>query len=115
MIERQSKKSLSSRARHQITVQRRLSVADGEGGFTDGWADVAWSPIWAEVAPIQARQQLQYKSVGVDATHLVRVDGLIDITESNRIVFDGRVFEILTVENLQEADFEKVITCLERR
>lgn len=115
MIDRIPKKTLATRARHQIYVQRRVQVADGEGGFADGWVNTTASPIWAEVSPIQAKQRLEYRTVGVDATHLVRLDGLLEVSERNRITFDGRFFEVLTVENLQERDVEKVITCLEVR
>jgi head-tail adaptor len=115
MIERQPKKSAATRRRHQIYVQRKLSVADGEGGFADGWMNTTSSPIWAEVSPIQARQVMDYKSVGVDATHLVRIDGLNEASEHNRITFGSRIFEILTVENIQERNVEKVIACKEVR
>lgn len=115
MIDRIPKKSLATRSRHQIYVQHRVQVQDTEGGFRDGWANTTAAPIWAEITPIQARQRLQYKTVGVDATHLVRMDGLISVTEQNRIVYGTRTFEVLTVEDLQERAVEQVITCLERR
>jgi SPP1 family predicted phage head-tail adaptor len=115
MIDRRSKKSLATRARHQVNIQSRVQVPDNEGGFVDGWTNTTSSPVWAEIAPIQARQRLDYKTIGVDATHLIRIDGLLEITEQHRIVFGDRNFEVLTVENLQEADNEKVVTCLERR
>ncbi len=115
MIERTHKKTLATRARHQVYIQARTVVRDEEGGFRDGWANTTSTPIWAEIAPIQARQQAEYKSINVDATHLVRIDGLLQVAEKDRVTFGGRIFEVLTVENLQERNVEKVLTCLERR
>lgn len=38
-----------------------------------------------------------------------------EANETDRIYFDSRVFEILTMENLHENDFKFFITCKERR
>lgn len=37
------------------------------------------------------------------------------VNESDRVSFDGRFFEILTIEDVQERHFEKWLTCKERR
>lgn len=112
-MERQSKKSLSTRKRYPIWIQEKQTVPNGEGGFAESWIDK--NQVWAAVDPIQARQVFQYRSIDVEATHLIRVDGYTEILEQNRIKFGDRFFEILTIENIQEADFEKVITCKEVR
>jgi len=113
-MDRKSKKSLATRRRHQVTVQEMVSVSDNIGGETISWRDLH-TDIWAEIIPIQAKQQFQNKSVGVDATHLVNIDGLIVILEKYRIMFGSRVLEVLTVEKIQERAFEQVITCKEVR
>jgi head-tail adaptor len=115
MIDRRGKKTLATTSRHQAFIQARTQVADGEGGYSDGWANTTATAIWMDIAPIQARQRTDYKTICVDATHLIKIDGLIEISEKNRILFGTRIFEVLTVENLQEANFLKVVTCLERR
>jgi head-tail adaptor len=70
----------------------------------------------AAISPIQARQQFENKSVGVDATHLIKIRGLESIDEKNdRFLFGTRVFEILAVEDIQERGVVKVITCKEVR
>lgn len=112
-MDRQLKKTLASRSMHPIWIQERQQTDDGQGGVVDSWINV--KQIWAEVSPMQARQVFQYKSVQVDATHLIRIRGLEDLDEKKRLSHNDRIFEILTIENLQERDFEKVITCLERR
>lgn len=112
--DRQPRKSQASQAQHYVYVQTRVSTADGEGGFSEQWTSGA-SAIPAAISPIQARQLFEYRSVNVDATHLIKVRGHTTVTEKDRILYGTRVFEILTVENIQERDFIKVITCKEVR
>jgi len=112
-MNRQGKKSFATEKRHYITIQTKTKVADGEGGFTDTWTDS--DSIWAAVYPMKAVQRFEYKSIDVDATHVIKVDGLVPISELNRVKFGGRYFEILTVENLKEQDFQLYIVCKEIR
>ena len=115
MLERKGKKTIATEARHRITIQAKNSTTDGEGGFADSWTDD--TTCWAALYPMHAVQQYLYKSVNVDATHLIKIRALsMDVfPEWNRIKFGTRIFEILTVENIQERDFQKMITCKERR
>lgn len=114
MYDRQGKKTLATEARHYVYKQTRIKSADGEGGFTDSWS--AGDMLAAAICPIQARQQNDYKSTGVDATHLIKIRGVIAIDEQNdRFLFGSRIFEILTVEDIEERGIVKVITCKEVR
>jgi SPP1 family predicted phage head-tail adaptor len=112
-LDRQNKKTPATVKRHYVTIQRNTATTDGEGGYEGAWSDLM--SIWAAVDPIQARQVFTYRSIGVDASHLIRIDGLVDIAETDRISFDNRFFEILAIEDIQERGFEKVITCKETR
>jgi SPP1 family predicted phage head-tail adaptor len=108
-----SRKSYATRKRHPIYIQTKTQVPDGEGGFTDGYT--SGSLVWADVTPMRAKQVFEYRGIQVEATHLLTVDGYVTVPETARILFDGRYFEILYSENLQERSFEKVITCREVR
>jgi len=110
---RQSAKTLATECRHRVTIHANTPVSDGQGGFAEAWSTLG--PVWAAVNPIFAIQQHQYKSTGVDATHLIKIRGAVAIAEKNRIVWGARVFEVLTVEDLQERGIIKVCTCKERR
>lgn len=114
-MNRLSKKKGSTFRKHLVYIQKNTQIADGEGGFTNGWANTSPERIWVGIAPIRAVQVAEYKSLNVDATHLVRAGGYVDIQEEYRFLFGTRVFEILTIENIQERDYERVITCKELR
>lgn len=112
-MNRQSQKSNSTKRCHRVQIQEKSETNDTENELAQSWRTI--NIVWASVEPIKAVQQMQYKSIGVDATHLVGMDARIEISELNRLVFNGRNFEILTIENLQERDFDLVITCKEVR
>jgi SPP1 family predicted phage head-tail adaptor len=111
-MDRQGKKTNASEFRHYILIQRKGELTtDGEGGFEDAWSDV--ESTWAAVYPVRAQQLFEYRSINVEATHIIKVRGETDIVEADRVSFDSRYFEILTVENIQERCIEKVATCKE--
>jgi SPP1 family predicted phage head-tail adaptor len=113
IMERKIHKSMATEARHRITVQRKASTKDGEGGHVDTWSDII--ECFAAIYPIRAQQRFEYRSVNVEATHFVKMRYGIDILEKDRIVFGARTFEILTIENIQERGFQLWITCKEVR
>jgi SPP1 family predicted phage head-tail adaptor len=99
--------------RHRITIQEKGMTPDGEGGWEEGWNDL--QTVWAKIEPIQARQQYQFNSVGVDASHRIKVRGGVAVKEEHQILFGTRTFEIKTIENIEERGIELVITCREMR
>ena len=112
-FERIGRKTLSTEARHRVTIQQKTLAGTGAAGFVETWADS--TDVWAGISPIQAWQKAQYASIGVDTTHLIRISGLVEIAEHDRIAWGSRVFEVLTVEDIQERGIVKVVTCKERR
>jgi SPP1 family predicted phage head-tail adaptor len=113
VIDRVGKKSLATEARHRVTIQTLTQTADGEGGFTDTWADT--QTVWAAIYPMSAAQMTDYNTVGVDANITIKIRGKIAVGEKQRIKFGTRIFEIKTVEDAQERGFVKYVICKERR
>jgi SPP1 family predicted phage head-tail adaptor len=112
-LSRQGKKTLSSEKKHRISIERNVLTDDGAGGFSEAWTVV--DELWGAVSPIQAWQQYRNASVGVDTSHHIKVHGRAEILETDRLLFKDRVFEILTIEDIQEREILKLITCKERR
>jgi SPP1 family predicted phage head-tail adaptor len=113
-MERQIKKSLATVLRHRVDVQTETRTGDGQGGYTAGWA-TASANVPAAIDPIQARQQFINASVGVDATHVFKMRADVTVAETQRILWGSRVFEILTIENINENGELLFITTKERR
>ena len=114
MMDRKGRKSLATELRHYITVQYLSKLSDDEGGYTESWHNKP--NIAAAIYPIKAEQVAEYRSINVEATHIIKIRGKIDLTEVDRIYWNvkDKIFEILTIENIQEQDWLKVITCKER-
>lgn len=90
-MERIGKKSHSTEKRHWITFQQRTQVADGEGGHTDTWTD--FLSVFAAVYPYRADQIFNYRSVNVDATHLIKTDGYLQLPTNTKKV--GEIWTII--------------------
>jgi SPP1 family predicted phage head-tail adaptor len=112
-MNREGKKTLTTEMRHRVTIQACTRTADGEGGFSQSWVDS--STVWAAIYPMREAQVFEYRSVGVDASHIVKVRGDVPVAEKDRVVFGSRVFEVLTVADVQERGIVKIISCMERR
>ena len=112
-IQRIGKKTLSTELKKRVSVQAVTMVSDGQGGNIKTWSDSY--DTWAAVDPIKAEQVEYYSSIGVDATHRIKIRGQNALVASNRIKYGSRIFEILTVEDLQEQGVLKIATCKERR
>lgn len=108
---RLSKKELATQLRHRVTIQNYTPTSDGEGGKIDAWTDVR--TVWAGVNPIRAAERNDYDSLNEEVTHAVRFRGNIDINSTQRIKHGSRYLEVKTVENIQERDVLKVVTCRE--
>lgn len=89
-MKREGQKTMTTEARHWLTFQQCISTPDGEGGFVQSWAD--FFSCFGSVSPIRALQQFKYKSINVDATHYVRINGLSGLTTSTKRV--GEEWEI---------------------
>jgi SPP1 family predicted phage head-tail adaptor len=116
MFNRVPKKKRPTHYRHRVYVQRKVITRDSIGGIDTSWRNTTDAPVWASVTPIKASQREEYRTINVDATHYIRMSARIGVIEdTDRINFDGRRFEILTIEDMQERGIEYFITCKEDR
>ena len=81
-------KTLASRCRHYVDFQNKTEVSDGEGGFTEVWANIAGATeIPTEITPIKAERRAEMRSWNIIATHYLRVRSNIPVAEVGRAVF----------------------------
>jgi len=113
MNRKPKRKTLTTKLNKRVEIQSKQKVPDSAGGHFESWKKK--QVVWAALYPIKAVQKFEMKSVNVDATHHCEMRGYISILEIDQICFKGRKFEILVIENMQERNFNKFITCKERR
>ena len=116
----EKKKSLASRCRHYVDFQAKTEVSDGEGGFTEVWADISGATqIPTEILPIKAERRAEMRSWNIIATHYLKARSNIPIAEVGRAVFvtptETRYFYIKTLEDVQTRGIEQFMIAEERR
>lgn len=97
----------------QIAYQTKTRTPDGQGGFTTSWATTG--TINAAIVPKSGNQRLaadRLESVTTISFYVLYADGS-SITTANRILFDGRTFNINAVINHGEANAWLRLDCQE--
>jgi SPP1 family predicted phage head-tail adaptor len=101
--------------RHRVTFQSPTATSDGQGGREVSWANdfTTFASIKTGSSKInrefEGGKQLFLKDVDV------RIRYRSGITPAQRITHDGRVFTILEVHNVEEADKVLLLKCEEEQ
>jgi SPP1 family predicted phage head-tail adaptor len=102
--------------RHLVTLETPgVPVPDGEGGFTDGWTPLD-PPTWhCSIRAASARdlETLGGGTVLAQATHVIKGHYHKGLTTKARLQFEGRMFSVVLVVNVDERDIETNLVCAE--
>lgn len=82
------------------------------GEVATAWADVA--EVWVQVEPLSGKELWQAQQVQADVTHRVTMRYRPGVRPKWRIVYQGRVFNILYVLNLEERNRTLQLLCVEQ-
>lgn len=103
-------------ARHKrVTFQNPgPPVPNGDGGYTQSWTDLPPAAD-ARIAPAtqSALERLTAGTVITNATHVVTVPYRAGISTQTRILVDGRVLNITSVQDPEERHVELLLVCQE--
>jgi len=89
----------------RILVQRAITATDGFGGQTQTWQTIA--SVWASVTPISDGERFRAGEWAADITtrFAIRWSAIAKtIDAKDRLIFDGRTFEIYGVKELGHRD-----------
>lgn len=109
--------ALKDRLRHQVTIERSTVTVDVDdqpiendwGQSVPAWSAVATVPAW--VQPLDIREQQQLSGAGsVAITNRVFILPT-DVTEEDRLRFDGRLLEIDSVIDAAGKDHHLELLC----
>lgn len=92
--------TLASRARYRMTLQTPVDTPDLAGGYTRTWSDTA--TFWTEIVPLRAREQVVDGRQQQKTTHRITCRYRADITNIQRLKYGTRLFNIRSVENVDE-------------
>lgn len=108
-----SKSWFSGLLRHRVILQQPVDTADGQGGATRAWQDVA--TVSAQIIPLAADEKLQSGQLIHITTHRFTIRYRTGIDSSMRIIFNGRIFRIVSVQVPEEISHRMILhTCEEQ-
>lgn len=77
--------------RERVTIQAVTQTTDGQGGFTESWANIGTTPtVFARVRPLSGRERVVAAQTDTPATHEVSIRYRADVTSKHRLVWEGR-------------------------
>lgn len=106
-------KGSPSKLRHQVALQSRSTVNDGFGQDMNAWTTVG-TPF-AEIEPAFGTSQQSGEAQTSSITHVLTIRFRPNITARMRVVYGARIFEILSVIDLEERHFWLQLLCEEGR
>ena len=103
--------------RHRVLLQNPngAPVADGDGGYTQTWADMV-PPTWQcsiEPATVQDLERMAAGTIIASATSIIKGHYRPDITVGSRVIFNGRRFNVTGVQNPEERNITLELVAVE--
>ncbi len=82
----------------RVQVRRRDTVAEVEGGH--GTVYVPLATVWARVRALSARSSVLADAQAVAASHSVVMRFRTDLKPRDRLIYRGRVLDVLAAEDM---------------
>ena len=101
----------SAKLRHQITIQSPPTALDAMNQPTGSYTTVA--TMWASIDPISGREYFAMQAVQSEVTHKITIRYCSLVKPNMQVLFGTRVFQIVSVLNLEERNIEMQIMCYE--
>ena len=99
--------------KRRVEIQKPNCTQDEGGGQIVSWEQIA--KPYAKIVPVSASQKLWAKSLDHHVSHKVtiRYSKSLDLSIAERILYDGRIFQIHGFRNLNEENRYYEIDCME--
>ena len=97
--------------RHSVVIQKEYSTRDSYGAETPEWVDFA--TVWAGISPIRGREYFAAQTVNADVDTKIIIRHLQELEPKMRMKYGERIFEIVSVINVEEKNREVHLMCKE--
>ncbi|MGI5892088.1 MAG: phage head closure protein [Bacillota bacterium] len=97
--------------RHRVTLQQKTVIEDDLKQHTENWTDIA--TVWARIEPLSGREYFAARQENTEVTTRITIRYLPGITTDSRVVFGGRVFEVLSAIDPEERCESLILMCNE--
>lgn len=101
----------AGKLRHRVTLQELVKTDDGYGGIAETWRDVA--TVWAAVEPLSGDERYAAQQVQSDLTHRVTIRYRAGVRPQMRVMYAGRVLQIVAVIDREERHRYLELLCSE--
>jgi SPP1 family predicted phage head-tail adaptor len=95
--------------RQRVTIRRQQRAADGQGGYTTSWADVA--TIWAKVDGLDGRESVIGQTLTGISVYRVTVRYRADILPSDQLRYGAIDLNIRSAIDPDGRRERTIITC----
>jgi SPP1 family predicted phage head-tail adaptor len=102
----------SGRLRHAATIERQSTTPDSFGQLVDTWSTIAHRTV--SVEPLNGREYFNASGESSEITTRIRMrydEDTAEIKPFDRIMIDGRTYDIVSVINVQQRNRELVLMC----
>ena len=100
--------------RHPVELHAASSAKDTAGTGEDIITYAKYDDVWASVRPMQGGELESAQQISEVVTHKIRIWYNQNIVPTDRIIFDGRTFEIFNILDFQERKIYQDILCKEK-
>ena len=86
----------------KVTIRRKVTAPDGQGGRTTTWALLGHQPdsgLWASVVALSTAEQLRAAAIGAKLTYTVTIRYRADVTPQMRVTW--RPYQATTLKTLE--------------
>lgn len=97
--------------KHRIVLQKKMITEDALKQQTENWTDFAF--VWAGIEPLSGREYFAAQQINSEISVRITIRHLSGITAEARVVFDSRIFEVLSVINPEERCESLILMCRE--
>lgn len=85
--------------RHRVTLQKYVETTDEDGFITQTWQNIA--TVWASVENLYGREYWEAAAIQKENTVKFTIRYRADIDQTMRIVFGGKIYNIVSVDNIK--------------
>lgn len=85
--------------RHRVTFQKLVSTTNENGFEIDTWKDI--KTVWAKAANLSGREYFQAAGVQAENTVKFTTRYLKDLDTDIRILFEGKQYNITSIDNIK--------------
>jgi len=85
--------------RHSVQLQALTNTPDGAGGFTTTWT--TYATVRASLENISGTERIFNDRLNAETTVKATIRYNSEVKESDRLVFDGREYQIRYIDNIE--------------